>query len=446
MATMFQNLTDKFEDIFKKLKNKGRLTEKDLDTTLREVKLALLEADVNFKVVKDFVGQVRSRSMGAEVLDSLTPAQQVIKVVNDEMTAVLGGGRAALERAPVPPLRIMLVGLQGSGKTTTAAKLGLLLKNEGHRPYLVPADLSRPAAVKQLLDTARRAGVPAFSPEPDDSSQVGIYRKAAVQAGWAGADTLIVDTAGRLHMDEGLMDEAASLGGVIHPHETLLVADSMTGQDAVHVAETFNSRLGLTGIILTKLDGDARGGAALSMRQVTGVPIKFAGTGEGIEDLEPFNPDRMSSRILGMGDVLTLIDRAGKAMEEKEAQQVAEKQIRGEFDLEDFRDQLRRIRSMGSIQDILSMLPIPGKMKKSFSGEVDEGELVRITAIIDSMTPRERRNPRIIKSSRKKRISCGSGTTIVDVNRLLKRFNEARKMMKMMGKGRGMKGKMPFPT
>ncbi|GBE14516.1 signal recognition particle protein [bacterium BMS3Abin14] len=445
MAMMFQNLTDKFENIFKNLKNKGRLTEKDLDTTLREVKLALLEADVNFKVVKVFVSQVRQRSMGADVLESLTPAQQVIKIVNSEMTAILGGGRATLEKAAVPPLRIMLVGLQGAGKTTTAAKLGLFLKNEGHRPYLIPADLSRPAAVKQLLDTAERAGIPAFSPGPGESSPVAIYRKAAVLAGRAGADTLIIDTAGRLHMDEGLMAEAAALAGVIHPHETLLVADSMTGQDAVHVAEAFNTRLGLTGIILTKLDGDARGGAALSMRQVTGVPIKFAGMGEAIEALEPFNPDRMSSRILGMGDMLTLIDRAGKAMEEKEAQKNAEKQIRGEFDLEDFRDQLRHIRSMGSIQDLLSMLPMPGKMKKSFTGEMDEKELVRISAIIDSMTLRERRNPRIIKASRKKRISAGSGTTIVEVNRLLKRFGEAKKMMKMMGKGRRIKGKMSFP-
>ena len=440
MAMMFQHLADKLDIIFKGLKNRGRLTEKEIDATLREVKLALLEADVNFKVVKGFVSRIRDQSIGEEVLQSLTPAQQVIKIVNGELTGLLGGSRAALKRSSVPPTRILLVGLQGSGKTTTAAKLALNLREEGRRPYLIPTDMSRPAAVKQLLSLAEKAGVPAYSPDPG-ASPMDVFRKASFSAGREGADTLIVDTAGRLHVDEELMDEASSLSGMVHPHETLLVVDAMTGQDAVSVAEAFHSRLNLTGIILTKLDGDARGGAALSMRSVTGIPIKFAGTGETLDGLEPFHPERMASRILGMGDVMTLIDRAQRTMEDGEAERAARKQLKGEFTLEDFRGQLIRLRSMGSLEELFSMLPLPGKMKKSFSGGVDEEELVRITAIIDSMTQAERRNPRIINGSRRKRISSGSGTTVTDVNRLLKRFTEARKMMKMLGgkgKGRGL--------
>ncbi|MFV1956458.1 MAG: signal recognition particle protein, partial [bacterium] len=433
---MFQNLSDKLDGIFKRLKNRGRLTEKDLDSTLREVRLALLEADVNFKVVKSFVSQVRGRSADSEVLESLTPAQQVIKIVHEEMGNILGGSRVDLNRASIPPTRIMLVGLQGSGKTTTAVKLALHLKGQNMRPYLVPADMSRPAAVQQLLQTAQRAEIPAYKPEAGMNLE-GIYRSAAVEAGRFGADTVIVDTAGRLHVDEELMEEIRTLSAVIHPHETLLVADSMTGQDAVKVAEAFHAVLDLTGIILTKLDGDARGGAALSMRNVTGVPIKFAGTGETLDGLEPFHPERMASRILGMGDVLTLIDRARKTMDEKEAERVARKQMRGEFDLMDFRDQLTKLRSMGSLSEMLSMLPLPGKMKKAIPDEIDEREFVRITAIIDSMTPAERRKPKIIDGSRRKRISAGSGTTVSEVNRLLKRFAETKKMMKMMGKGKG---------
>jgi signal recognition particle subunit SRP54 len=305
-AAMFQNLADKLDSIFKKLKNSARLTEKDIDVTLREVKLALLEADVNFKVVKEFIAQIRERAVGKEVLESLTPAQQVIKIVNEQMTEIFGGSRASLDRASIPPTRIMLVGLQGSGKTTTAAKLALHLK--------------RPAAIQQLVDTAQKTGIPVYSPEAG-TGPVDVFRKAAIEAGRGGADTLIVDTAGRLHVDEDLMEEALALSAVVHPHETLLIADAMTGQDAVRVAEAFHSRLNLTGIILTKLDGDARGGAALSMRGVTGVPIKYAGTGESVDGLEPFHPERMASRILGMGDMLTLIDRAEKAMEEKEEAQ-----------------------------------------------------------------------------------------------------------------------------
>ncbi|UCF32194.1 MAG: signal recognition particle protein [bacterium] len=442
---MFASLAEKLDGIFKRLKNRGRLTEKDIDATLREVKLALLEADVNFKAVKDFVSRIRVKSLGEEVLQSLTPAQQVIKIVNGELIQLLGGSRADLNRSPVPPTRILLVGLQGSGKTTTAAKLALLLKDNGQSPFLVPADMSRPAAVKQLLTVAAKAGVPAHSPTPG-SSPAEIYRKAALEAGRSGSDTLIIDTAGRLHVDEELMDEASSLAAMVNPHDTLLVADAMTGQDAVRVAEAFHSRISLTGIIMTKLDGDARGGAALSMRSVTGVPIKFVGTGEALDGLEPFHPDRMASRILGMGDVMTLIDRAQKAMEEKEAEKTAREQLKGEFNLEDFRDQLVRLRSMGSLQELFSMLPVPGRMKKAIPAEVDEGEIARITAIIDSMTPDERRNPKIINGSRRKRISSGSGTTVTDVNRLLKKFTEAKKMMRMLGKGKGPLGKMGLPT
>ncbi len=443
VMAMFQDLSDKLETIFKRLKNRGRLTEKDLDSTLREVRLALLEADVNFKVVKDFVAQIRERSSGSEVLESLTPAQQVIKIVREEMGEILGGARVSLDRASVPPTRIMLVGLQGSGKTTTAVKLALYLKEQGQRPYLIPADMSRPAAVDQLIQAAGSAGVPAFVPQQGTVPE-GVYREAAVEAGRSGADTVIIDTAGRLHVDDDLMEEVQRLSGIIHPHETLLVADAMTGQDAVKVAEVFHEKLVLTGIILTKLDGDARGGAALSMRKVTGVPIKFAGTGESYDGLEPFHPERMASRILGMGDVLTLIDRAQKTLDEKEAEKTLRKQVRGEFDLEDFRDQLSKLRNMGSLQEMMSMIPLPGKMKKAMPSQLDENELVRITAIIDSMTPAERRNPKIINGSRRKRISGGSGTTVTEVNRLLKRFAETKKMMKRMGKGKGPLGRLPF--
>jgi len=441
---MFQNLSDKLEGIFKKLKDRGKLTEADIDATLREVRLALLEADVNFKVVKEFLGRIRERAVGDEVSGSLTPAQQVIKIVHSELGVILGGSRADLARADVPPTRILMVGLQGSGKTTTCGKLALHLKEQGLRPYLIPADLSRPAAIDQLVTVAGQVGVPVFLSDAS-STPVEVYRQAAVEAGRGGCDILIIDTAGRLHVDDDLMAEASTLSGTVHPHETLLVADAMTGQDAVQVAESFHNKLKLTGIILTKLDGDARGGAALSMRSVTGVPVKFAGIGEGMDGLEPFHPDRIASRILGMGDVLTLIDKAEKAFDEKEAAQLLRKTRKGEFDLEDFRDQLKKVKEMGSMQEILSMLPLPGKMKNSMPSEMDDRELVKTTAIIDSMTPRERQKPKIINGSRRKRISAGSGTTVTDVNRLLKQFDQAKKMMKRFGKGRKGKGPMGMP-
>lgn len=439
---MFQSLTEKLESVFKKLKAHGRLAETDIDATLREIKLALLEADVNFKVVRDFISSIRERAVGSEVLESLTPAQQVIQIVHGELTGLLGGSRTSLARASIPPTRILVVGLQGSGKTTTCAKLALSLRDQGARPCLIPADLSRPAAIDQLITLGERIGVPVFLTK-DASTSLELYRNAAVEAGRAGCDTLIVDTAGRLHVDEDLMNEVSTLSGAVGPHETLLVTDAMTGQDAVHVAGSFHERLTLTGIVLTKLDGDARGGAALSMRSVTGVPIKYAGVGEGLEGLEPFHPERIASRILGMGDVLTLIDKAEKAFEEKEAEKLARKHRKGDFDLEDFREQMKKIKEMGSLSDILSMLPLPGNMKSAVPANVDERELVRITAIIDSMTPGERKNPKIINGSRRKRISVGSGTTITDVNRLLKQFEQTKKMMKMMGKGKGLRG-LPF--
>lgn len=439
---MFQNLAEKLDTVFKKLKGRGKLTEADIDATLREVRLALLEADVNFKVVKEFLAQIRERALGDEVSGSLTPAQQVIKIVHNELAGILGGSRADLAKADIPPTRILMVGLQGSGKTTTCAKLALHLKEQGLRPYLVPADLSRPAAVDQLINVAKKVGVQVFSSDTS-STPVETYRQAAVEAGRAGCDTLIIDTAGRLHVDDDLMAEASILSTAVHPHETLLVADSMTGQDAVQVAGSFHEKLDLTGIILSKLDGDARGGAALSMHSVTGVPVKFAGIGEGMDGLEPFYPDRIASRILGMGDVLTLIDKAEKAFDEKEAIKLAKKTRKGDFDLSDFKDQLKKVKEMGSMQEILSMLPLPGKMKNAIPGEMDDRELVKVTAIIDSMTPRERSNPRIINGSRRKRISAGSGTTVTDVNRLLKQFDQAKKMMKRFGKGGKGMG-MPF--
>jgi signal recognition particle subunit SRP54 len=443
---MFQNLADKLDAVFKKLKGRGKLSEADIDATLREVKLALLEADVNFKVVKDFTARIREKTMGKEVLESLTPAQQVIKIVHGELASILGGSRATLSRASIPPTRILMVGLQGSGKTTTCAKLALHLKEQGHRPYLVPADLSRPAAVEQLINVGSKVGVPVFKTDTSmtpPATPAQVFKAAAIEAGRAGCDTVIVDTAGRLHVDEELMAEVTTLSGTVAPHETLLVTDAMTGQDAVRVAESFHEKLNLTGIILTKLDGDARGGAALSMRSVTGVPVKFAGVGEGMDGLEPFHPDRVANRILGMGDMLTLIDKAEKAFDEKEAEKFARKTRKGEFDLEDFRDQLKKMGEMGSMQEIMSMLPLPGKMKKALPAEMDDREIVRITAIIDSMTAKERRTPKILNGSRRKRISAGSGTTVTDVNRLLKQFDQAKKMMKRFGKGG--KGGIGFP-
>lgn len=428
---MFGSLSERLREAFQKLKGKGKLTEEDVNAALREVRLALLEADVNFKVVKDFIAGVRERAVGQEVLESLSPAQQVVKIVRDELAALMGGVNARLNFAPRPPTVIMLVGLQGSGKTTTAAKLANLLKKQGRRPLLVAADIYRPAAVEQLQILGQRLDVGVF--HVGGADPVAIARAAVTHASGAGHDVVIIDTAGRLHIDEEMMEELHRLKDAVHPHEILLVVDAMTGQDAVRVAESFHARLGLDGVILTKLDGDTRGGAALSVRAVTGCPIKFAGVGEKLDAFEPFHPDRMADRILGMGDILTLIEKAQATFDATKAAELQKKIRRAEFDLEDFREQLRQFKKMGPLEEILGMLPGFGNLKKLKQDlAFDEKELVAVEAIINSMTPEERRRPEIIDGSRRRRIARGSGTTVQDVNRLLKQFEQTRKMIKQL--------------
>lgn len=426
----FDNLTARLQETMKKLRGKGRLSEKDVDEALREVRLALLEADVNYKVVRDFIKRVKERAVGEEVLSSLTPGQQVIKIVNDELTTLMGGTLAKLQLSSRPPSVIMMVGLQGAGKTTTAAKLARLLKGQGHRPLLVAADVYRPAAIKQLLVLGEQINVPVFSMGEQNPVDIA---KAAVSHGTShGNDVIIIDTAGRLHVDEELMGELVQIKEAVSPHEILLVVDAMTGQDAVNVAEAFNSQLDIGGVVLTKLDGDARGGAALSVKAVTGKPIKFVGVSEKMDGLEPFHPDRMASRILGMGDVLTLIEKAVSTVDEEKAKQLAHKLKEAEFTLEDFLDQLEQLKKMGPLDQILGMLPGMGPVKQLKNLEVDEKHLTRIEAIINSMTPEERRNPQIIGGSRRKRIARGSGTRVQDVNRLLKQFEQTRQLMKQL--------------
>ncbi|NDY41452.1 signal recognition particle protein [Dissulfurirhabdus thermomarina] len=432
---MFDNLSDRLESVFKRLKGYGRLSEDNIQEGLREVRLALLEADVNFRVVKDFVARVRERAVGREVMESLTPAQQVVKIVHDELVALLGGRNRQLDLSGRQPAVLLLVGLQGSGKTTTAAKLARWLLSKGRAPYLVPADVYRPAAVEQLRVLGERIGVPVH---PTDTSRppVETAREAVARAGLQGLDTVIVDTAGRLHVDEALMGELRDLKARLEPQEILLVADAMTGQDAVNIAGKFDADLSLTGVILTKVEGDARGGAALSIQAVTGTPIKFVGVGEKLDQLEPFHPERIADRILGMGDVLTLIEKAQATMDRRRAQELQEKLRKDAFTLEDFRDQLRQLRRMGSLEQVLSMIPGLGAQLKKAKGLMpDERELVRVEAIIDSMTPAERRNYRVINGSRRRRIARGSGTTVQDVNRLLKNYAQMAKMFKKMRKG-----------
>jgi len=413
------------------------LTEANIREALREVRLALLEADVNYGVVKDFIERVREKAVGTAVLQSLTPGQQVVKVVHQELISLMGDSQSKLNLASVPPTVIMLVGLQGSGKTTTAAKLARRLQKEGRRPLLVPADVYRPAAITQLKVLGQQIGIPVWETNPA-ARPVAICQDAIATGRSRGHDVIIIDTAGRLHIDEGMMEELKELGRVLAPHEILFVADSMTGQDAVNVAKTFNDALALDGIILTKLDGDARGGAALSIWSVTGKPIKFVGTGEKVDALEPFHPERIASRILGMGDVLSLIERAEEAISVEKAKEI-ERKLRDEtFTLEDFKEQLQQVRNLGSFDQILSMLPGMGGMKNL---QVDEREFVRIEAIINSMTLGERQNPATINGSRRRRIAQGSGTQIQDVNRLLKQFAETRKLMKRFMQG-GKKGKI----
>ncbi len=424
----FDNLATRLQETMKKLRSKGRLSEKDVEESLREVRLALLEADVNYKVVRDFVKKVKERAVGEEVLSSLTPGQQVIKIVNEELTALMGGTQAKLTLASQPPTIIMMVGLQGAGKTTTAAKLARLLKSQGHRPLLVAADIYRPAAIKQLMVLGEQIDVPVFSMGEQNPVDIA---KAAVSHGKNNSnDVIIIDTAGRLHVDEALMDELVNIKDAVEPNEILLVVDAMTGQDAVNVAESFNESLDIGGIVLTKLDGDARGGAALSVKAVTGKPIKFVGVSEKMDGIEPFYPDRMASRILGMGDVLTLIEKAASAVDQEKAKELAKKLKDDEFTLEDFLDQLEQVKQMGPLDQILGMLPGMGGMKQLRDLEVDESHLTRIEAIISSMTVEERRNPQIIGGSRKRRIARGSGTRVQDVNRLLKQFEQTRQLMK----------------
>jgi len=443
---MFENLSDKLDAVFRKLKGHGKLTEKNIEEGLKEVRLALLEADVHYRVAKQFIAAVRERALGQEVLASLTPGQQVIKIVNDALTQLMGSRHEGLNLSGAGPAAIMLVGLQGSGKTTTAGKLAVFLRNKGRKPFLVPADVYRPAAIDQLQKLGAQLDVPVFASSVA-MDPVAICREAKTTAHLQGCDALLLDTAGRLHIDDALMDELSRIKHEANPSDILLVADAMTGQDAVNIAKSFDERLDIGGVILTKMDGDARGGAALSIKSITGKPIKFIGVGEKLNQLEPFHPDRLASSILGMGDVLTLIEKAQDAIDEKKAAELERKIKKSQFTLEDFRDQMVQIRKMGSLGDIIKMIPGMGKLKQMKNLDVDETEFVRIEAIINSMTPRERRQHMIINGSRRKRIARGSGTRIQDVNRLLKNYTQMLKMLKKINKGgmRGMpQGMLPF--
>ena len=430
---MFQGLAEKLQETFKKLRGKGKLTEADLNSALREVRFALLEADVSLPVVKEFIKRVRERSLGVEVLESLTPAQQVIKIVNDELTALMGDTKSSVNFSSSGPTVFMLVGLQGGGKTTTAGKLALYYKKQGKQPLLVGADVYRPAAIKQLELLAEQISVPFFS-LGEGNSPVAIAREAVEYSLRNGNDLVIIDTAGRLHIDTELMEELQEMKSAVSPHELFLVVDAMTGQDAVNIAQSFHEELGLTGLILTKLDGDSRGGAAISVRQVTGCPIKFAGTGEKLDALDPFHPDRMAARILGMGDMLSLIEKAQANIDLKKAKELEQKLRKQEFTLEDFLEQIKQVRSMGPLDQVLGMIPGLGgaKQLRKLQAEVDEKEFVYMEAIINSMTPQERSDPSIIGGSRKKRIAKGSGTKVQDVNRLLKHFAQSRKLFKQL--------------
>jgi len=442
----FESLGEKLQGIFKKLKGQGKISDKDLKAALREVRVALLEADVNYKVVKDFVNTINERALGQDVLESLTPGQQVIKIVNDELTQLMGGAQSKLEISPKPPTVIMMIGLQGSGKTTSTGKLGRFLKKQGRSPLLVACDIYRPAAIKQLQVLGEQLEIPVFS-MGDKTNPVDIAKAALNHAAYHGNDLVLLDTAGRLHIDETLMAELSAIKKEVKPTEILLVVDAMTGQDAVNVAEKFNELLNLTGVVLTKLDGDTRGGAALSVKAVTGKPIKFVGMGEKLDALEPFHPDRMASRILGMGDVLTLIEKAQENFDSKKAQELQQKLLKAEFTLEDFLTQMQQMKNMGPLDQVMDM--IPGMNKAKLKGlEFDEKEFVRFQAVIQSMTKDERKNPHKINGSRRKRIASGSGTKVQDVNRLLKQFEQAQKMMKQlsgMASGKGKKGKLKLP-
>lgn len=437
---MFDNLSDRFEGIFKRMRGRGRMGEAEVDEVLREIRVALLEADVNFKVVKNLVARIKEQCVGAQLSASLSPAQQVIKIVHQELVNALGGENLKITYASKPPTVVMLAGLQGSGKTTAAGKLAKWFRSQGRNPLLVGCDLQRPAAVEQLRVLGGQAGVPVFS-EPTDPEAVA--HAGLEEARRLGKDVLIVDTAGRLHIDEDMMDEARRISEAVHPNYTFLVVDAMTGQDAVNVAESFHQTLAIDGVILSKLDGDSRGGAALSVKEVIGRPIAFASVGEKLGDFEAFHPDRMAGRILGMGDVLTLIEKAEQAYDQDEAVKAAEKLQKGSFTLEDFLEQMQQVKKMGPIQNLVGMLPgIPKELKNA---EIDEKEIGRIEAIIRSMTPEERREPQIMNGSRRLRVAQGSGTTTNEVNQLLKQFKDMQKMMRMFGKGGG-KGRPRVPS
>jgi signal recognition particle subunit SRP54 len=431
---MFESLSSRLQGITERLRGKARITEADLDVALREIRLALLEADVNFRVVKDFVAHVRARALGSDVLTGLNPGQQIVKIVHEELVAVLGGERHELELSGRPAV-IMMVGLQGSGKTTTAAKLAVRLRKAGSRPILVAADVYRPAAVDQLVQLGDQVGVEVHT-RSVGTPALEVARSGLEVARQRGADVMILDTAGRLHVDEAMMEELVRISGTVTPAETLLVVDAMTGQEAVRVAEAFHARLPVTGLVLTKMDGDARGGAALSIRAATGLPVTFLGTGERTDGLEPFHPDRLAQRILGMGDILTFVERVQENVDQAEAEATAQRMMENRFTLEDFRSQLQQIKKMGPIGQLLQMVPGAGAMAGAAQEAVDSGQMTRIEAIIDSMTPEERRRPDIIKASRRRRIALGSGTTTADVNRLLKQFVEMQKMMKMLTGGK----------
>jgi signal recognition particle subunit SRP54 len=431
---MFESLSSRLQDVTQRLRGKARITEADLDVALREIRLALLEADVNFKVVKDFVARVRERALGADVLQGVNPGQQIVKIVHDELVAVLGGTRHHLQLDARPSV-LMMVGLQGSGKTTTTAKLATRLRKEGKKPLLVAADVYRPAAVDQLVQLGDQVGIEVHT-RSVGTPALEVARSGLEVARQRGVDVMIVDTAGRLHVDDAMMDELVRITGAVTPSETLLVVDAMTGQESVRVAEAFHARLPITGLVLTKMDGDARGGAALSIRAATGLPIAFLGTGERTDGLEPFHPDRLAQRILGMGDVLSFVERVQENVDQAEAEETAKRLMENRFTLEDFRSQLDQIKKMGPIGQLLQMVPGAGQMAGAAQDAVDSGEMKRIEAIIDSMTPEERRRPDIIKASRRRRIALGSGTTTADVNRLLKQFVEMQKMMKMFSGGK----------
>jgi len=440
----FEGLSDKLSAAFKRLRSKGKLSEADVKEAMREVRLALLEADVNYKVAKDFTAKVAERAIGAQVMESLTPAQMVVKIVNEELTALMGGDAAYLTSpGNRPPCVVMMCGLQGAGKTTHSAKLAKMLKARGHRPMLVACDIYRPAAIQQLQVVGEQAGVPVFTMGTENP--VKIAQKAIAHAKDHGNDYVLLDTAGRLHIDEQLMDELKNIKATVLPQEILLVVDAMTGQDAVNAASAFNEALGITGVILTKLDGDTRGGAALSVRAVTGQPVKFAGVGEKLDDLEVFHPARMASRILGMGDVLSLIEKAEQQIDEKQAEELARKLEQDRFDLNDMLDQFRQIKKLGDIKGLLGMIPGAGKQLRDV--QIDERQFDRVEAIILSMTPAERAKPEILNASRRRRIAAGCGMKVEDVNRLIKQYDQTRQMMKQMKKmGKGKRGMRGMPN